>query len=258
MAIRYNSELNNEMRRIVRNYNKRRYRMLKAGFKSIPPAAKVSELRRRYTVRTDLVKELNRLQNLRRGDILKKVETSGGIKAVSWEYSYLKDNARAAKDYFQREYERISKRVGKFPGERTYLDTVRAKIDLLDMNIKYMTQSQFRSAVTAVNEFAAAPTMRRQQYRGFLSEVDWVMEKLGYTERQRNKFFNKFSKLTPSQFVYAFDNNDIIARIYNLYHKDYGDNEAWLTTSDEDARDLVDELMEQADEIVKDAQLNMD
>lgn len=258
MSIKYSSAFNNKIYSVVRNYNKRRTRMEKRGFKQLPAPAKVSELKSRYTVRSDLINELNRLKNLGRGDILTKVENEGGARSVAWEFDYLKTNSKNAKEYFQREYERVSKRVGRFPGERTYLDTISAKIDLLDKNINYMNQSDFRSAVTAINEFATSPTRRKEQYRGFLSEVEWVMEKTGYSKDERDAFFNKFSKLTPSQFLYAYDNNDIIAKIYNLYHKDYGESEAHLTSNEDDAKASIEELIEQADEIILDAKANMD
>ena len=120
-----------------------------------------------------------------------------------------------------------------------------------------MNQSDFRSAITATEEFAKSPTRRKEQYREFLSEVDWVMEKTGIKPEDRDAFFKKFSKLTPSQFLYAYDNNKIIEKVYSLYHKDYGDDEGYLT-DEGDAKSTIEELMEEADDIVKDAQLNAD
>lgn len=258
MAIHFDKDLNAQLRKEVRNFNRRRDRLERAGYKNIPRRQYVSELKARYSVRSDLTREIERLKNFSRGDLERKIETDGGVKAVEWEFDYVKSNRKAAKEYFEREYERVSKRIGKFPGERTYLDTISAKIDLMSKDIRYMNQSEFRSAVTAVNEFAKSPSQIKAEYRGFLSEVDWVMTNLGYSKEKRDEFFKKFEKLTPSQFIYAYDNNDIIGRIYSLYHKDYGDDEGRLTTSEEDAETLMDTLMEEADDIVLDAQMNMD
>lgn len=258
MAIRFDAGYNANIRKIVANYNQRRKRMERAGIKNIPEPALVSELKGRYTVKSDLNRELERLKNFGRSDVLETIETSGGVKAVKWKVQYLKNNVKNARNYFEREYERVSKRTAKFPGERQYLDNIKAKINLLDRNINFMDQADFRSAVSSVNEFAMSPTMRKAQYRGFLSEVDWVMEKLGRDDEERTKFFNKFHKLTPSQFLYMYDNNDIIAKIYRLYHKDYGEEEARLTDSTTNADELIDELMEQANVMIKDAQDNAD
>ena len=257
MSIKFDNELNSRMRNIVRNYNKRRLRLEKSGYTHVPPPALVSELKSRYNNRSELNKELNRLSNLSKENVLRKVENSGGVKAVEWEMKYLKNNLNSAKEYFEREYNRVSKRIGKFPGERTYLDAISSKINLLNLDTSYMTQHQFRSAMSAVNEFAKAPTNLKSRYRGFLSEAEWVMDRVGISEKEKDKFFNKFSKLTPTQFLYAYDNNPIIARIYNIYFKADG-GEATMTTDSEDARKQIESLFEQADDIVNDAIKNMD
>lgn len=257
MGIRFDASYSKEIRDIVRNFNKRRNRLIKEGYKNVPRPALVSELKDRYDRRSDLNRELQRLKGLRRRDILRKIETDGGVKANEWEYNYIKSNINEAKDYFVKEYERVSKRISKYPGERTYLDTLSAKINLLQMEVDYMSQSQFKSAKATVDEFARSPSVRRTQYRNFLSEVEWVMERIGYSKQERTKFFKKFEQLTPSQFIYAFNNNAIIDKIYRLYHKNEGE-EPYLTDSDENAEEIIDILVEQADTIVEDAKLNSD
>lgn len=256
MAIRYDAALNADLRNAVRNFNKKVVRAEKRGFRNLPDLVKVSELKSRYKNRSALVREINRLKNFNRGDILTQVENKGGAKAVSWQFGFVRSNIKDARAYFQREYNRVSKRAARFPGERLYLDNIAAKIELLDMNITYMSQSQFRSTMATVREFYNAPANRMAQYRGFLSEVEWVMEKTGISEKQRDQFFKKFGRLTPSQFLYAYDNNDIINKIYSLYHKT-SDGEAYLTDED-DAEELINELLEETDEIVADAKLNAD
>lgn len=257
MAIRFDSDLNARMRKDVRNFNKKILRAERRGFRNLPNTVKVSELKSRYKTRGELVRELDRLKNFNRGDILTRVENQGGAKAVKWQLDFIRANAKNARQHFEREYERISKRTLKYPGERMYLDTISAKINLLDENITYMSQEQFRSALSAVTEYYNEPAYRESQYRGFLNEVEWVMDRTGISEERKNEFFKKFGKLTATQFLYAYDNNDIIKRIYELYHKDE-DGEAHLTDSDENAEDLVDELMDEADDIVADAKRNAD
>ena len=185
------------------------------------------------------------------------MENNGGVKAIDWEMKYLKNNLNSAKAYFEREYDRVSKRIGRFPGERAYLDTISAKINLLNLDTTYMNQNQFRSAMSAVNEFAKAPTNLKSRYRGFLSEVEWVMDRVGISDKDKEKFFNKFSKLSPTQFLYAYDNNPLIARIYNLYFKTEG-GEAIMTTTTDDAEKQIESLFEQVDDIVNDAIKNVD
>lgn len=257
MAIRYDKSYNAEIARTVKNFNQKRNRAIKRGFKSVPAPIKVSDLKARYTTRDELNKQLTQLRKFSgKEDLLKKVENQGGASAIEWEFGYLKSNLKSAKDYFEGEYKRVSKRVGKFPGERIYLDTIASKIKLLDLNIDYMTQSQFRSTKSAISEFFNAPANRKAQYRGFLSEVEWVMEKTGISQEIRDNFFDKFSSLTVSQFMYAYDNNDIIDKIYKLYVKQ-GENEPYLSDPD-DAKVQLEQLINEVDSIVEDAKLNAD
>lgn len=256
MTISFDPSLNARLRNEVRNYNKRLTRLEKAGVKNLPFHQKVSELKVLYNTREDLIKELNRLNKISRKDIEKRVNIGNEIKARKWEIDYIKSNKNSAKDYFEKEYERVNEKVGKFPGEQTYLNTIKTKIDILNKDITSLTHSEFRSTITAINEFKKSPSLRKERYREFLSEVEWVAEKLDYDKEEINKFFRKFEKLTPTQFLYAYDNNNIITKIYNLYHKDYGETEGHLTTEEDDAAWSLGQLLEQADSIIKDAQLN--
>lgn len=257
MSIRYDKELNSRIRREVDNFNKKRKRAIQRGFRQLPPAMKVSELKARYTVRNDLNRELNRLRKFNITDALKKVETQGGIDSTAWEMKYLKGNVRNARDYFQRELNRASKRVAKFPGEAERVNNIRAKIDALDIDLAYMNQEQFRSARRAIFEYVEAPAKRKAGYRGFLTEVDLVMQRLGYSQDDIDSVLDKFNELNPDQFLYAYDHFDIISRIYELADSPiYGGLK--LNTSEKDAENLVDTLMEQVDGVITDAKNNVE
>lgn len=257
MAIRFDKAYNAEINRVVRNYNQKRNRAIQRGFRQLPPAMKVSELKTRYTVRSDLNRELNRLRKFNITDALKKVETQGGIESTAWEMKYLKGNARNARDYFEREYKRVSKRVARFPGEAERLNNIRAKIDILDIDLSHMNQEQFRSARRAIFEYVEAPAKRKAGYRGFLNEVDLVMQRLGYSKDEIDSVLDKFNELNPDQFLYAYDHFDIISRIYELADSPiYGGLK--LNTTEEDAENLVDTLMEQVDGVITDAKNNVD
>lgn len=259
MAIRYNKNLNEKIRNDVRNYNARISRMEKRGVSRLPKKIMVSELKSRYNTRAELDKELSRISNLGRKNVTKSVTTSGGAKVADWQYTYAKTNRKSAKEYFEKKYTRLSKRAARFPGERLLLDNASAKINLLSHPLDSLNQQQFRSVVATINEFATSTQQLKDRYRGFLSEVEWAMDKVGIKSEDKEAFFKKFKTLSPEQFLYAYDNNDIINRIYQLYQKDYGEEEARLNVgSIEDAENLINILMEQADVMIEEAKLNAD
>lgn len=257
MATRFSKERNKNINRIVFNYNRRLKRLEKAGVKNLPTHQYVKELKNRFQNSSDLNRELRFLERFNRSELQKTKPLNKEADVKKWQVTYLQNNAELAKQYWESQYERIDKRLERFPGQRTYLDNISAKIDILNKDISEMTSSEFRSAVSAVQSFTMSPRQRAAQYRGFLSEVEWIMEITGYTQEERDEFFNKFSKLTPSQFIYAYDNNAIIEKVFSLYHKDYGDEEARITDP-KNADTFIELLLSEIDDIIKDAQQNMD
>lgn len=252
MAIKYNAKYNEEIRSIVRNFNKRRNRAEKAGYTNLPPLAKVSELKSRYTVRSELERALSNLETFRH-DTLKKIENRGGAKSVAWEYQNIKNNLNAARQFHRREYERISKRIGKFPGERLRLDAIAAKISLLDKDINYLNQEEFRSYRSAVLEYINFPIRAEKGYRGFLSEIDLVMDRLQFSNERKESILEKFKELTPEQLFYVYNENDLIGRIYDLIDSPIYDGTGKMNESEEYAEDLLNTLEEELDVIIEDA-----
>lgn len=256
MKKKISPSLNDRLRKEVKNYNRRLATLNKAGFKNLPEHQKVSEIKSRYKTIAELRKEVERLSRFN-STKLDRIELNENASIAKWQLDFLKTNTKSALEYFQDEYNRVEKKVGRFPGERMYIDTLSAKINILSKDVNELTQPEVRTAIATVTEFSQAPTRLKNGYRGFLNEVEWVMDVLGYPEDTKDIFFKKFNKLTPSQFLYLYDNNDIIGRVYTLYHKDMGDLDARLTIEEEDAAVIIDSLLEQADIMVKEAQTNM-
>lgn len=257
MAIRYDPKYNAEIRRRVHNFNQTRNRAEKAGVPKnrLPSIVKVSELKANYKTRSELEKALNQLDKFTRKSTNNRISI-GDFKTTRWNYEYLKGNRNLAKEYFEKEFNRIEKRVSQFPGERDYLNTIQAKINVLEKNITALDEREFKAALSAVNEFASSPSKLKSSYRGYLSVVEEVMDVLNIDEKEKNAYFKKFEQLTPTQFLYMYDNNPIIARVYELYFKRDENGKVQLNTDIDSARELVDSLLEEADLMVADAKLN--
>lgn len=254
MAIRYDANYNAKINRVVKNFNQKRNRAIKRGFKSVPPPIKVSELKARYTTRKDLNKQLDLLSKFAHGrDVLNRIENQGGARAIKWEFDYLKGNEKLARDFFIREYNRLAPKTVDFPGEKMRLDNIKYKIDMLDLDITTMSQSQFKTYKSAITEFINKPKNYAAGYRGFLSQVERVMRYLNFDDDTIDRFFDKFSALEPEQFHKLYEDSDLISRIYEIADSPiYG--EMKLNSSDEDAEKLINTLMEETDDLVKKAQ----
>lgn len=254
---RYSQEFNEALRNEVRNYNKRLARAEQRGYRNLPQREKVRDIKTKYKNVNDIRRQMARLRKFSVKSSMTKVANQAGTRVYQWQNDFIKANLAGAKEYFQQEYARVSKRELRFPGERTYLDTVGSKLRLLEQDISTLSESQARSMYVTVKEFYDAPQRREAQYRGFLQEVEWVMDITGVSDESKDAFFKKFGDLTPSQFLWAYDNNDIIAKILSLYQKNIDGGDPYLTDP-EHAENMINILLNEADLIVEDAKLNMD
>lgn len=258
MSIRYSRELNREMSRVVHNFNQNRNRAIKRGLKNIPPLVRVSDLKARYTSRSELNKELDRLSQFKGDDALKTVETQGGATAVKWEFDHLKAITNEAKKFYDREILSTRRYLAKFPrtrdiGKEERLNELLDKRAFLDLNIMNLNQLDFITYRKTIEGYTESPKYNRRSYRGFLSEVEFVMGNVGIDTETINKFMNNFKVLTPEEFIYLYNNSDLISRIYDL-----ADSPTLggikLNTSVEDAEELINNLLQEQDSLIKQAQ----
>lgn len=252
MAIKFTPEYNAEIRRVVKNFNQKRNRAIQRGFKLLPPMMTTKELKMRYQTKSELDRELNRIKRFNRSgdEALKIVETSGGAKAIKWEYDYLKSNLRSAIKFYDREIEEASRlNTSMQVTKAEYLNNMKAKRDYLNLELSQLNQSQFQTYRATINEYLHANEARVNGYRNWMNEVELIMRQLGYDNKTINKFFEGFDALTPRQFLTMYRQNSLISRIYELYIPN-NNGMFELSTSEEDAKDLIDTLMEEKDEMI--------
>ena len=255
MAIKFTPEYNAEIRRVVKNFNQKRNRAIKRGFKLLPPLLTTKELKMRYQTKSELDRELKRIKRFNRSgdEALKIVETAGGAKAIKWEYDYLKSNLRSAIKFYDREIAEAARlNTPMQVTKKEYLNNMKAKRDYLNLELSQLDQSQFQTYRATIKEYLRTNMMRANGYRNWMKEVELIMRQLGYDNKTINRFFEGFDVLTPRQFLTMYRQNSLISRIYELYIPN-NDGTFELSTNEEDAKDLIDTLMEQKDEMIRKA-----
>ena len=257
MAIKFDPAYNAEIRRVVRNFNQKRNRAIKRGYHYLPPTLTVRELKSRYTSRKQLNRDLNMIKkfNAKGDDALKVVETSGGAKAIKWEYEYLKRNLKYAKDFYDREIEDATRLdTPMMVAKSEYINNLRSKRDYLNLELAELSQSQFRTFRNTINEYLYANERNLSGYRNWMNEVELIMRNLGYDNKTINKFFEGFNELTPRQFLNMYRQSALVSRIYELYIPTK-DHSFKLSTTEEDAKDLINTFMVEKDEMIKKAKM---
>lgn len=258
MAIKYSKKYNKEITRIVRNFNTKRNRAIKKGKRLVPPQITVSDLKSRYENRRDLNRELRLLENFGKRDALTEVENLGGARAVKWEVQYLKANLKYAKEFFDQEIRKASHIDESMSVSKAeYLNNLKAKRDFLDLEMTQLDPSDFRTFKKTMNDYFYANKRNLQDYRNWLNEVELIMRNMGYDNNTINKFFEGFDSLTPEQFINLYRDNSLVSRIYELYIPT-NDGSFKLSTSEEDARNLINTMMEEKDQMIERAKKTTD
>ena len=255
MAIRFTKSYNAEIRNVVRNFNQKRNRAIRKGFTDVPPLMSVNELKSRYSTRRELNNELNNLKkfNVKKTDALREIETTGGAKAIKWEYEYLKSNIKFAREYYDREIAKA--RLLDTPLQilrSDYINTLKAKRDYLNLELAELTQSQYRTFRKTISEYVNATERKESSYRGWLNEVETIMRHLGYSDSDIDEFFEGFDELSPQEFTTMYQQNSLISRIYELYLPTR-DDEFRLSTSESDAKEIIDALKTKKEGIINKA-----
>lgn len=251
MAIRFDRAYNNEIRRVVKNFNQKRNRAIRRGIYNVPPLLKVSELKARYEKRSDLNRDLKLISKFNEEDALETIELSGGVKAIKWEVQYLKANLNQAKAYYDREIYRLSALDTELGvTKKEMLNNLRDKRAYLDLELATLAPNQYGTYRATIEEALKSNYSKKQAYRGWLNEVETIMQRLGYDKRTINKFFEGFDQLTPSQFITMYRQNNLISRIYELYIPSR-EGEFKLSTTEDDAKDLIDTVMQEKNQMIE-------
>ena len=150
MAIKYDSDLNGEIRRIVKNFNQKRNRAIKRGFSYLPNKVYVSDIKTSFDNRTDLrryLRELERFNKLKDA-ALETVETRGGGRTSRYNLMYIKANLKNTKEFFDRQIAEAQELFYEDEysiARRDYLFNLQTKRKYLDLDIMNLDQSGIKT-----------------------------------------------------------------------------------------------------------------
>lgn len=257
MINKFDPELNREIRRVVANFNRKRNRGIKRGFKYVPNKVYVSDIKEQFETKGEVEKYLNQLEqfNVMKDTAYQEVETAGGAKTSLYQMNYIRDNLNATKDFYDRqiaEARRIFESDQYSMGKRDYLFNLETKRKELDLELTQLTQSQFNAFEKYTNTMMNEHRSKINAYRGFLNVVENVMKMTGVDMKDRNRFFEKMANLTPAQFIKMYRDSDTIARIYELIDSPKN-GEMYINTDDEDAKAMIENLLDNFDSIKEEA-----
>lgn len=247
MAIKYDADLNNEIRRIVKNFNQKRNRALKRGFSYLPNKAFVSEIKTSFDNRTDLKRYLKELEkfNKLKDYALETVETLAGGRTSRYNLMYIKDNLKDTKAFFDRQIAEANELFASDPysiARREYLFNLEQKRRYLDINIMNLDQSGIKTFQKYTAQALNYNKSNITAYKGFLSGVEQIMKNAGIDQKRINQLYEKMANISPAQFIKMYRKSDVIAKLYDIIPSP-SHGKSMINTSDEEVEDLVEKFM---------------
>lgn len=257
MSIKYTPEDNDRIRRIVNTYNAKvrsAHSKDKIPKKRLPELASIATIKKSYNKRADLNRELKNLQLFSKTltEVVDENEMNGPV--TKYDIELIKANRKAASNYFKKQIELIKSTMkGYSPIQQQRIDLIQEHVDLLDdMDLGKATLSELKSMERYVDKYRRNFERQASGYRGFLSEVEVIMDRVGVSEAKKEEFFNKLSKLNSEEFYQLYEKYDIIDAIYRLADSPKYTGGEWIIYDDgERAGQLVDELLEDIDVMIE-------
>lgn len=239
MAINYDDALNARMSRIVRNYNRR-----VEGTKV--PKVSVARLRKDYYRRADLNRELKNLEAFTK----KAAFRDATAKVSEYDKQLIRNNRAETIKFLQEQQKFLRKRIKKgYPLEEAEIKNLQLNERLLSQDIESSSQADLQAMLGSVQDYRTSFAERGAGYRGFLSEVEWVMGQVGIEPEEQEEFFNKMKKLNPQELYTIYEESELVKRVYELADSpSYGNIK--LNTSDEDAKNKIEDLLKNIDRLI--------
>ena len=264
MAIRYDNKLNNEIRRIVNNYNSKIRRLDTTDSNIYVPkkydASMIKALKESVSNRADLRRKLGVLEEFtkRGGEALvgsNKVPKYQLVSAKKYQ-SLLKRRINKKLDFY-RSTEATNKGIKEDytmakMRETDYVNALAKKVKLLDVNIESLT-SDILDSFLGLLESNARTRSDKVWQQNFIDLFEDTASTYGYDKEKLKEMMKKIKNLKPSEFNRLFNTERTVQQVIYYYKqlKDIG-NEVNIKAMQDDVFTNLDSLYDNLDTILQD------
>ena len=265
MAIRFDSKLNNEIKRTVRNFNQKVARLERL---DLPAPQKIStrDIKKDYVTRAELNKRLKQFQGFSTRGAEDVIELKNGVKLTKYEYNVIKAESKRAKSTVTRQLNFYKTTQVKNKGEKedvTFAQTgddfyLRAKErkNLLDRSLEDMdnienVRSYFNLAKKINKDKDYMNSVFKDNYFDMFADLGYYS---GYDKEKLEYIKEKMYQLNPRQFFAMFRDDRAIRNIVEYYRaiKSKNIKNRDLKELYKDVTVLYDTIYDNIDEIIKD------
>lgn len=211
MAIRYDSQLKSEIRKIVKSFNAKIRRLESKGVSAalLPDKISSKEIQQGFANRKDLRSRLKQLQDFTSAGMVE--ESEGGLFGTNDLFIYRQGEANKAVRELNKEYEKTLDLNPRYPmmmGE--YVNNLKAKMDYLSRDIRSMDVRQ----IQIFNKNLLTPELKTKKNEQF------------YSNFRRMLYYNAYrldippmdlEKLTPEELLKLYQTEPSFKMIVEGY-----------------------------------------
>lgn len=238
--IRYNSEDNKNIERVVSNFNRKIARLQKAGYSQLPSKVSIRTIKSQFSTRRDLNVYLRDLQRFgRRG--AEDIVTIDGKDFTKYDIDIFRRSLRREKSRLEREILQAQTMTTQHPMQHDiYTANLKAKRSALSGKWSDIITTQIGQKLVE-EQFQQSAI-----YDNYLEILFQDAYQLGFEDEKIEYIKEKLLKLPPRKFIRALEDDPNIQYVFDYYHSltrtSYMDNNAY---------DAFQQIYENIDAIVE-------
>lgn len=238
--IRYDSEYNKNIARVVSNFNRKISRLQKLGNEVLPSKVYVSDIKSKFDNRRDLNQYLRDLQRFsKRG--AENIVTIGSKQFTKYDIDLFRRRLRSERTRLRKDLADEENYKSKYPMQHdVYTANIRAKKQKLAAKWSDLIVTGIQEKL--INE----PYRRSEIYDNYLEILFQDAYQMGYPEDRIEYIKSKLLQLSPRKFIRALEGEPNIQYIFDYYH-----SLTRTSLADPNGLDAFDQLYKNIDSIVE-------
>lgn len=202
MAIRYDKQLQSEIRRTVANFNRKISRLETQGRELIPDRVYTRDLKDQYSSRYELKRKLKELRRFSQRGVEEVIKNEQGVRFTKWSLDNLKREIRRANYNLNREARELQKRITPLTITRkSAYNALMARSKVINKDLSKITSQQLRVIEKNINRVLDYDKKAEQFQENLFQILFSEAGMSGVDELVIDDIQSELAKLSPQDLV---------------------------------------------------------
>lgn len=200
--IRYDKQLNAELRRTVANFNAKVRRLEKEERELIPPLTSVEELKGSYTKRYELKRKMKQLQKFSERGAEDVFKTEGGANLTKWDFDVLRQEIRRANYVGNREVKRLEQKSTPLTITRnSALNKLKSQLKVINKDLANISSKEISQVSSNINRLLDYDGASERFQQNYIQMIFSEYGRANVSQEVIDTISDFISGLTPEELV---------------------------------------------------------